>query len=204
MEFLQQSNNNNVSLLLLHVSFNINDIYLLIFICIKCINCFITYTLVVCMAIATFSCLDCKNINVTHNSEGSYGVTEKILLPQNETTAILETGNPEITDDRKIITPQNKTTEFQKNITSITVQQNEPVIVLSTDRKPKTRQVPVEVLMTASSNVMDNMNDDQSYYQSPLMFSCRMLASQETLSYHYTVDDILLFPINNQSFLDPK
>ncbi|CAH1737364.1 unnamed protein product [Aphis gossypii] len=124
---------------------------------------------VVCIAIATFSCLDCKNINVTHNSGGQYGVIEKILLPQNETTAILETGNPEITDDRKIITPQNKTTEFQKNITSTTVQQNEPVIVLSTDRKPKTRQVPVEVLVTASSNVMDNMNDDQSYYQSPLM-----------------------------------
>jgi len=127
---------------------------------------------VVCIAIATFSCLDCKFINVTHNSGSPDGVIEKILLPQNETAAILETGNPAITDDRKIITPQNKTTKFQKNITSTTVQQNEPVIVhdhLSTDRKPKTHQVPVDVIVTASSNVMDNMNDDQSYYQSPLM-----------------------------------
>lgn len=126
----------------------------------------------VCIAIATFSSLDCKNINVTHNSGGTDGVIEKILLPQNETEAILETGNPEITDVRKMITPQNKTKEFQKNITSTTVQRNEPVIVydhLSADRKPKTRQVPVDVLVTASSNVMDNMNDDQSYYQSPLM-----------------------------------
>lgn len=126
----------------------------------------------VCIAIATFSCLECKNINVTHNSGGPDGVIEKILLPQNETAAILKTGNPKITDDRKIITSQNKTTELQKNITSTTVKQNEPVIVhdhLSTDRKPKTRQVPVDVLVTASSNVMDNINDDQSYYQSPLM-----------------------------------
>jgi len=126
---------------------------------------------VVCIAIATFSRFDCKT--VIHKSEVPDNVIENILSPQNETTGVLEIDNPAITNDNKVITPLNKTTEFQKNVTSSTVQQNESAIVehdhLRTDRKPKTRQVPVDVLVTSSSTLVDDMNADQSYYQSPLM-----------------------------------
>ncbi|XP_025205652.1 uncharacterized protein LOC112601966 [Melanaphis sacchari] len=131
-----------------------------------------TRSFVVCIVVAIFSRLDCKNINVIHKSGGPDNVIEKILLPQNETTAFFETDNTAITDDHKVITPQNKTMKFQKNITSSTTQQNEPVVErdhLRTDRKLKIRQVPVDVLMMANTNAMNNMNADQSYYQSPLM-----------------------------------
>lgn len=125
----------------------------------------------VCIAVATFSRFDCKP--VIHKSEGPDSVIENILSPQNETTAVLETDNSAITNGSKVITPQNKTTEFQKNITSSTAQQNESAVVehdhLKTNRKPKTRQVPVDDLVTSSSTMEDDMNADQSYYQSPLM-----------------------------------
>ncbi|XP_060866860.1 uncharacterized protein LOC132942467 isoform X2 [Metopolophium dirhodum] len=127
--------------------------------------------MVICIAVATFSRFDCKT--VIHKSEGQDNVIENILSSQNETTHVLETDNPAITNDGKVITPQNKTMEFQKNVTSSTVQKNESAVVehdhLRTDRKPKTRQVPVDVLETSGSTMVDDMNADQSYYQSPLM-----------------------------------
>ncbi|XP_026816603.1 uncharacterized protein LOC113556070 [Rhopalosiphum maidis] len=124
------------------------------------------------IAVATFSRFDCKIINVTHKSGGPDSIIEKIILPQNETTAFFETDNLAITDERKVISPQNKTTKLEKNSTSSAVQQNKTVVEqdnLRTDRKPKTRQVPVDVLMAASSDVTNSMNADQPYYQSPLM-----------------------------------
>lgn len=125
----------------------------------------------VCIAVAAFSRFDCKP--VIHKSEGPDNVIENILSPQNKTTTVLETDSPAIINGSEVITPQNKTTEFQKNITSSTDQQNESAVVehdhLKTDRKPKTRQVPVDDLVTSSSTMADDMNADQSYYQSPLM-----------------------------------
>lgn len=125
----------------------------------------------VCLAVATFSSIDCKT--VIQKSEGPSSVIENILLAQNETTALLETDNPAITNDEKVVTPHNKTAEFKKNITASIVKQNESAVVehnrLRTDRKPKIRQVPEDVLVTSSSNMVDDMNADQSYYQSPLM-----------------------------------
>jgi len=128
---------------------------------------------VVCIAVSAFSHFDCKT--VIHKAEGPDSVIKNnlSLQIQNETTALLETDKPAITNDDKVVTPQNETTKFQKNITSSTAQRNESAVVehdnLRTNRKPKTRQVPVDDLVTSSSTMVDNMNADQSYYQSPLM-----------------------------------
>ncbi|XP_015372945.1 PREDICTED: uncharacterized protein LOC107168144 [Diuraphis noxia] len=128
---------------------------------------------VVLIAVSTFSRFNCKT--VIHKAEGQDSVIRNnlSLQMQNETTANLETDNPAITNDDKVVTSQNKTTKFQKNITSSTAQRNESAVVehdnSRINRKLKTRQVPADVLVTSSSTMVDSMNADQSYYQSPLM-----------------------------------
>jgi len=125
---------------------------------------------VICIAVSTFSRFDCKT--VIHKAGGPDSVIKNnlSLQIQNETTAHLETDNPTITNDDKFV---NETTEYQKNITSSSAQRNESAVIehdhLRTNRNLKTRQVPVDVLVTSSSTMVNDMNADQSYYQSPLM-----------------------------------
>jgi len=129
---------------------------------------------VVCIAVSTFSRFDCKT--VIHKAEGPDSILKNniTLQIQNETiTALLKTDSSEITNDDNVVTPQKETTKFQKNITSPTAQINESAVIdhdnLRNNRKLETRQVPVDVLVTSGSTMVDNMNADQSYYQSPLM-----------------------------------
>jgi len=126
---------------------------------------------VVCIAVTTFYCFDCKDIHVIHKPEGPVSVIKNIFSPlKNETTALLETKNLLITNDNKIVIPQNKTRALQKNITFSIARKNEAGVEVVEHLKPKARQIPVDVLVASSSTVMDNnMNADQSYYQSPLM-----------------------------------
>lgn len=101
-----------------------------------------------CLAVITFSLFDCKYIKTVPNTENPVTITDEVISPQNETTAL------------------------QKNSTILTAQKNETVVKdnnLEAKHKSKIRQVSTDIPMVSASTLMDGMNAEQSYYPSPLM-----------------------------------
>lgn len=98
-------------------------------------------------------------------------VTTSPLINGKITKTVPKTDDPMVILTDKVITPQNETNAaIQKNHSTAIAQENETVVKydnLKTNRKPKIRQVSQNVPVT--SDLLNGMNTDQAYYQSPLM-----------------------------------
>lgn len=98
--------------------------------------------------------------------------TTSPLINGKITKTIPKAEDPIIILTDKVITPQNETNEaLQKTNSTNIYQENDTVVKydnLKTNWKPKIRQVSQNVPVT-SPLLNDDMNTEQSFYQSPLM-----------------------------------
>lgn len=101
-----------------------------------------------CLAIITFSRFDCKYIKTEPDTKNPETITEKVITPQNETTALHK-------NNTILITQKNETDIKNNN--------------LEAKHKSKIRQVSADIPMVSASTLMDDMNAEQTYYPSPLM-----------------------------------
>lgn len=103
---------------------------------------------VIFLAVTTSSLINGKITKTDPKAEDPIIIlTDKVIIPQNETNAAL-----------------------RKNSNTTIAHENETVVKydkLNTSRKPKIRQVSQNVPVT--SDLLNGMNTDQPYYQSPLM-----------------------------------